>query len=104
MSNGAARCVGPGSAWLHSKVQRLVLSANEYSRRPRAPARLCCLLYEVELEAVVRKSHEPVTPRVAVVATEAQRSRAAYRHAVVHEGLRAVRVTEQHELDVVSGQ
>ena len=68
-------------------IQFLSLSANEYSRRPRAPACLRRLLHEIELEAVLRETYEPVASRVAVVAAEAQRSRAAYGHAVVTEGL-----------------
>ena len=75
------KCVAP------QEVQRLDLFPNWYCGRPRAPACLRRLLHEIELEAVLRETYEPVASRVAVVATEAQRSRATYGHAVVTEGL-----------------
>ena len=50
---------------------------------------------------MLREPDEPVASRVAVVAAEAQGSRTAYGHALVLKCLGAVRVTEEHELDVV---
>ena len=87
MSDGRGAVRRPRKSVAPQQVQRLDLIPNEYSRRPRAPAGFRRLLHEIELEAVLREPDEPVAPRVAVVATEAQRSRTADGHAVVTEGL-----------------
>ena len=104
MSDGRGAVRRPRKSVAPQQVQRLDLIPNWYCGRPRAPAGFRRLLHEIELEAVLREPDEPVAPRVAVVAAEAQRRWAAYGHAVVPEGLRAVRVPEEHELDVVLAQ